>query len=103
MYISTPNGVHYEWTVKALKAGKHVLCEKPFMANAKEAREVTGLAKERGLVLEEAVCYLSPWLMLRKGFSDRISSTGNSILPRMHGANCLIRRTTARFFVRMPL
>lgn len=63
--------MHYEWTVKALKAGKHVLCEKPFMANAREARKVMGLAKERGLVLEEAVCCFScptlygyGWVML---------------------------------------
>ncbi|KAL4924610.1 Gfo/Idh/MocA family protein [Aspergillus undulatus] len=54
VYISTPNGEHFEWTVKALKRGKHVLVEKPFMSNAKEARRVVQIAEEKGLVLEEA-------------------------------------------------
>ena len=59
MYISTPNGLHYEWAVKSLKAGKNILCEKPFTANAEEAKELANLAKDRGLVIEEAVCSLS--------------------------------------------
>ncbi|KAI9368227.1 hypothetical protein BJX61DRAFT_546725, partial [Aspergillus egyptiacus] len=54
VYISTPNGQHYECATKALQAGKHVLCEKPFMSNAEQARAIVRLAEERGLVLEEA-------------------------------------------------
>mmetsp|Transcript_52990 Transcript_52990/g.113694 ORF Transcript_52990/g.113694 Transcript_52990/m.113694 type:complete len:401 (+) Transcript_52990:67-1269(+) len=54
IYNPLPNGLHYEWTMKALKAGKHVLCEKPFASNAEEAREMVDLAKEKGLVLMEA-------------------------------------------------
>lgn len=55
VYVSTPNGLHYEWSSKALKAGKHVLCEKPFTSNAAEARKLAQEAKERGLIVEEAV------------------------------------------------
>lgn len=55
MYISTPNGLHFEWASKALRAGKHVLCEKPFTSNAEEAHKLIELAKEKGLVCEEAV------------------------------------------------
>lgn len=55
VYISTPNGLHYEWASKALKAGKHVLCEKPFTSNADEARQLIQLAKVNKLVCEEAV------------------------------------------------
>ncbi|PKX91001.1 Gfo/Idh/MocA family protein [Aspergillus novofumigatus IBT 16806] len=54
VYISTPNGLHYEWAAKALKAGKHVLCEKPFTANADEAKKLVALAREKALIVEEA-------------------------------------------------
>jgi predicted dehydrogenase len=55
VYISTPNGMHYEWASRALSAGKHVLCEKPFTSNAEEAQKLIKLAEEKGLVCEEAV------------------------------------------------
>ena len=60
VYVSVPNALHYEWASKALKAGKHVLCEKPFTSNADEAKRLVQLAKERGLIVEEAVCLLCP-------------------------------------------
>jgi len=49
-----PNGLHAEWTIRALRAGKHVLCEKPFSANADEAERMAQAAQETGLVLSEA-------------------------------------------------
>jgi predicted dehydrogenase len=58
VYNPLPNGLHGYWTIAALKAGKHVLCEKPFTANADEARsvvEVTGA--HPGLVVMEAFHY----------------------------------------------
>ncbi|KAK5090592.1 hypothetical protein LTR05_000767 [Lithohypha guttulata] len=54
VYISTPNGQHYEWASKALKAGKHVLLEKPFTSNATEAKKLVEEADQAGKVLEEA-------------------------------------------------
>jgi len=54
VYNPLPNGLHYEWTKKALEAGKHVLLEKPFTANAEEARLLVQLAREKNLVLMEA-------------------------------------------------
>jgi predicted dehydrogenase len=57
IYNPLPNGLHAEWTIKALRAGKHVLCEKPFSSNAKEAIEMANAAKETGKVLYEAFAY----------------------------------------------
>jgi len=57
VYIPLPNGLHARWTLAALKAGKHVLCEKPFTSNAAQAREVAAAADGTGLVVMEAFHY----------------------------------------------
>jgi predicted dehydrogenase len=57
IYNPLPNGLHAEWTMKALAQGKHVLCEKPFTANAAEAEEVARAAEGTGLVVMEAFHY----------------------------------------------
>lgn len=54
VYIPLPNALHGTWTMRALQAGKHVLCEKPFAANAAEARWVRDAACASGLVVMEA-------------------------------------------------
>jgi predicted dehydrogenase len=54
VYNPLPNGLHGKWTMAALSAGKHVLCEKPFTANATEAAEVAAAAEASGLVVMEA-------------------------------------------------
>ncbi len=54
VYIPLPNGLHGHWTRAAVDAGKHVLCEKPFTANADEAREVARLADASDVVVMEA-------------------------------------------------
>lgn len=54
VYIPLPNGLHYEWSIKALDKGKHVLLEKPLTNNAKEAVELFAYAEKKGLILLEA-------------------------------------------------
>lgn len=54
VYNPLPNGLHGEWTVRALEAGKDVLCEKPLAANAEEARRMTDAAARHGRILMEA-------------------------------------------------
>jgi predicted dehydrogenase len=57
VYISLPNGMHHAWTMRALAAGKHVLCEKPYTRRPDEVEEAWDLAGARGLVLMEAFMY----------------------------------------------
>ena len=54
VYIPLPNSLHHEWTLRALEAGKHVLCEKPYTRHAAEVEEAFDLAERNGLVLSEA-------------------------------------------------
>lgn len=67
VYIPLPNNLHYEWVMKAIEAGKHVLCEKPLALNAKEAEEMFQAAEEKGVILAEAYAYLqSPYMQALK-------------------------------------
>jgi predicted dehydrogenase len=65
VYNPLPNGLHGRWTRAALAAGKHVLCEKPFTANAAEAREIAALAAGSDRVVMEAFHYRYHPLSLR--------------------------------------
>lgn len=55
VYVATPHAHHYEIAMAALTAGKHVLCEKSFTVNAREASELVSLARAKGLFLMEAM------------------------------------------------
>ena len=57
VYIPLPNSQHREWAIRAIKAGKHVLCEKPIGLNASECREMIAAAGECGVLLMEAFMY----------------------------------------------
>lgn len=55
VYVATPHNCHFPHVRLCLENGKHVLCEKAFMLNAREAEEVFALARERGLFVAEAI------------------------------------------------
>ena len=55
VYIASPQNTHFEYIKSALCAGKHVLCEKPMVLRKAQAEEVFALAKEKNLVLMEAI------------------------------------------------
>lgn len=55
VYVAAPPGVHGSYVEKLLRAGKHVLCEKPMVLNRKEAEKLFELAKKKNLILMEAI------------------------------------------------
>ncbi len=65
VYIPLPNSLHAQWTLKAIAAGKHVLCEKPFTSNAAQSEEVADATAGSGLVVMEAFHYRYHPLMRR--------------------------------------
>jgi len=57
VYVSLPNSLHHQWTIAALDAGKHVLCEKPFAVSEAQAAQMFAAADRAGRVLMEAFMY----------------------------------------------
>ena len=86
VYNPLPNGLHGRWTRAALAAGKHVLCEKPFTANAAEAREIAQLAAQSDRVVMEAFHYRYHPLALR--VEEVIASGELGKLQRVEAGFC---------------
>ena len=96
VYNPLPNGLHGRWTIAALEAGKHVLCEKPFTANAEEADEVAAVARGSGLVCMEAFHYrYHPCSTVRSRWCRAASSDGFSASRRGCASRCFPRGTSA--------
>jgi len=55
IYVALPNNLHAEWSIRAMEAGKHVLCEKPMASNGEEARRMFEVSKKTGKILMEAL------------------------------------------------
>jgi predicted dehydrogenase len=90
VYNPLPNSLHAEWTIKALEAGKHVLCEKPSASNAREAETMADAARRTGLVLMEAFHYrYHPLFGRMRGLLDA-------------GAIGQVRRLEATFCIVLP-
>ena len=61
VYIPLPNSLHLEWTLKAAKAGKHVLCEKPIVCRSRELSQIKQAAQEHSVhIIEAFACLHSP-------------------------------------------
>jgi predicted dehydrogenase len=86
VYNPLPNGLHGRWTRAAVEAGKHVLCEKPFTANAAEAREIARLASASDRVVMEAFHYRYHPLALR--VEEIVASGELGELQRVETALC---------------
>lgn len=86
VYNPLPNALHGRWTRAALEAGKHVLCEKPFAANAVEAHEIAALAATSDRVVMEAMHYRYHPFALR--VQQIIASGELGTLQRVEAADC---------------
>jgi predicted dehydrogenase len=83
VYNPLPMSLHAEWTIRALRAGKHVLCEKPFASNATEAAEMVAAAEAEDLVLCEAFHYRYHPLFLR--LLDEVAAGRIGTIRRVEG------------------
>jgi len=94
VYNPLPMSLHAEWTIAALRAGKHVFCEKPFASNAAEATEMVSVADEEDRVLCEAFHYRYHPMFGR--ILDEIASGRIGRVERVEGVfNVSIARETA--------
>lgn len=58
VFVPLPNSMHAEWTIKAARAGKHVLCEKPLAISLDEAKAIQIAAQENNVIIFEGLAYL---------------------------------------------
>lgn len=106
VYISLPNHLHAEWTVRALERGVHVLCEKPFALTTADVDRMAAAARANGRVLAEAFMYrhhpqtkaAGEWVragrlgavrLVRGVFSFRMTTPGNVRLDPALGGGSL--------------
>lgn len=86
IYIASPHSHHYEHIKLCLEHGKHVLCEKSFTVNARQAEEVLTMAKEKDLLLAEAmwVRYLPMVKTLREIIDSNIIGEISTVTANLH-------------------
>ncbi len=98
VYIPLPNSLHMEWAEAALKAGKHVLCEKPLAMNAAQARSMYETAEKQGRYLMEAYAYLhSPYVaslkeVVKSGIIGEVDYIDTSFVTQGYEENIRLYR-----------
>ena len=102
VYIPLVNSLHREWTLRALAAGKHVLCEKPIAMDAAEAETMAAAAKSSGMLLMEAFMYrfhpamrafveeVEEPMHVQATFGFRLEDRANYRLQAEHGGGALL-------------
>lgn len=75
VYVASHSTMHYEHMLLALRAGKHVLCEKPFVMNAKDAKHIFEVAKEYNLLVMEAMW--SRYLPIMNDIRESVRAIGD--------------------------
>ena len=98
VYISLPNTMHAEWSIKAVEAGKHVLCEKPFSRHPEEVDAAFDAAERTGRLLSEAFMYR------HNPQTKRVEGTGRRRRDRRAAAHPLdiqLRRSTTQDNIRL--
>ncbi len=98
VYIATPHSCHYEWIMEALKAGKHVFCEKSVTVNSRQLETCVALAKEKGLVICDGTTLLH--MPLYKKLKQMIAdgAIGDVKMVQVNFGSCKEYDVTNRFF-----
>ena len=86
--VSTPNNFHKEYSIRALRAGKHVLCEKPVMMSSEELEEVLAVAKETGKIftVHQNRRWDRDYLLVKKALEEKTVGKPFFIESRVDGA-----------------
>ena len=100
VYVATPVSDHAEWSIRALEAGKHVLCEKPFALSLTEARAVQGAAARTGRRVIEAAHYRYHPLVAT--LLDLLAQNAIGAIDRVEAEFAVPVRDTAEEIRRIP-
>lgn len=100
VYIATPHNLHYEVMMKALKAGKHVFCEKAITVNSAQLEEAVAIAKEKNLVICDGVTLLH--MPLYKKLREIVDSgkIGKVKMVQVNFGSCKEYDVKNRFFAK---
>lgn len=98
VYIATPHNLHYQFLLQAVKAGKHVFCEKSITVNSRQVEECVAIAKEKGLVICDGMTLLH--MPLYKKLKEMISegAIGDVKMVQVNFGSCKEYDVTNRFF-----
>lgn len=97
VYIGATNDVHYKYLMAAIEKGKHVLCEKPFVINARQMEDVLAAAKEKNVIVQEAmtIFHMPLYKKLRELTEDGL--IGKVKLVQVNFGSCKVG-LSSRFF-----